>query len=449
MPSRRALAQRQSTQAIVDFQSETAEVIGRTQTLATSAVVWVLSVMVVTALFLASVVRLDRVVTSPGELVAVNGTFVVQPLDTSLVKKIRVHEGDVVAKGQVLATLDPTFTTADVSDLQQKIGSLRAEIARLSAERDDKTYIPEVDDSYGALQAQIWERRHSEYASQLKDYDQRIGSSQEQVNKASKDADLLRSRLKIQQDIEQMRTTLEQHETGSRLNALMATDNRLEVARNLVATENQISSSSHDLESLRAQRQVYIDHWRNDIVQNIVTQQNALDSTLEDLSKAQKRSDLIELQAPEDAVVLKISRSVSEGAVAQAAEQLFTLVPLNAPMEAEVQINARDLGFIQPGDHVELKLDAYRYLEHGTVKGTVKTVSSDSFTEDLKDSRATAPFYRARIQLTDVKLRNVPKTFRLIPGMPLQADIVVGTRTIMSYLVGGALQNLDEGMREP
>ena len=448
-PWHRPLTAPMASQAVIDFQSETAEVIGRTDPTTERTTVWVLTTMVVLALILASFIRLDRVVTSPGELVSIEGTLVVQPLDTSLIKSIKVHEGDIVQKGQVLATLDQTFTTADVSDLQQKISSLKAQIARLVAQRDGAVYSPEPGDSYGLLQQQIWERNRSEYTSQLNDYDQRISSLQDQNTKSTKDAELLRSRLKIQQNIEEMRTTLEKDQTGSHLNALLATDNRLEVERNLAQTENQLKAGLHDLEALKAQRQVYVDHTRSATVEDLVAQQNALDAAQQELSKAQKHRDLVDLQSPEDAIVLKIAKNVSEGSVATGAEQLFTLVPLNASLEAEVRINARDLGFVQPGDHVEIKLDAYQYLEHGTVKGTVKTISSDSFTENPKNSAATDPFYRARVQFGAVQLRNVPKSFRLIPGMPLQADIIVGSRTIMSYLVGSALRNLNEGMRDP
>ena len=131
------------------------------------------------------------------------------------------------------------------------------------------------------------------------------------------------------------------------------------------------------------------------------------------------------------------------------AQPIYTLMPLNAKLEVEAEIAGIDQGFVKPGDQVQVKLDAYRYVEHGMARGVVKTISEDSFTRREDQSQAPRPFFRARIELTEVKLRDVPSDFRLVPGMPLTSDIVVGERTIMAYLVEKALKNGSEGMREP
>jgi len=433
---------------IRDFPSETAEVIGRHDARIERTTVLLLAVMVIVAIVLAGVTNLDRVVTSTGRMVSVEGTLVVQPLEVAIIRGIKVQQGEVVHKGQSLATLDPTFTNADVGDLQHQVASLSAEIARLTAERDGKEYLAIPGDSYSTLQAQIWAQRHSEYASSINDFDERLKSLNEQLVKAAKDVEFYKSRLQLQQEIEDMRTTLEKHEVGSHLNSLLAKDNRLEVARNLAAAENTIQVATHDVEALKAQRVVYNNQWHDTLLKDLVTRQNSLDTATEQLSKAQKRQDLVDLQAPEDAVVLNIAK-VSVGSVVQSAEELFTLVPVRSGLEAEVDMDAKEQGFVQPGDPVEIKLDAYRYLQHGTLKGVVKTISSDSFTQKDNSTVPTAPYYRARIEITSTALRNVPSTFRLIPGMPLQADIVVGHRTILSYIMEGAVRNVDEGMREP
>jgi len=449
LPSRRpSAANALVTQTIRNFPSETAEVIGRHDARIERTTVLLLAVMVIVAIALAGVINLDRVVTSPGRMVSVEGTLVVQPLEVAIIRGIKVQQGEVVHKGQSLATLDPTFTNADVGDLQHQVASLTAEIARLTAERDGKEYQAIPGDAYSTLQAQIWAQRHSEYAGSINDFDERLKSLNEQSVKATKDVEFYKSRLQLQQEIEDMRTTLEKHEVGSHLNSLLAKDNRLEVARNLAAAENTIQVAGHDTEALKAQRVVYNNQWHDTLLKDLVTRQNSLDTATEQLSKAQKRQDLVDLQAPEDAVVLNIAK-VSVGSVVQSAEELFTLVPVRSGLEAEVDMDAKDQGFVQPGDPVEIKLDAYRYLQHGTLKGVVKTISSDSFTQKDNSTAPSAPYYRGRIEITSTALRNVPSSFRLIPGMPLQADIIVGHRTILSYILEGAIRNVNEGMREP
>ena len=75
-------------------------------------------------------------------------------------------------------------------------------------------------------------------------------------------------------------------------------------------------------------------------------------------------------------------------------------------------------------------------------------MSEGSFTEDA-DGRPTAPFFKVRVRIDETKLTNVPADFRLIPGMTLTGDILVGKRTILSYLLSGAQRASSEAMREP
>jgi HlyD family secretion protein len=95
-----------------------------------------------------------------------------------------------------------------------------------------------------------------------------------------------------------------------------------------------------------------------------------------------------------------------------------------------------------------LKIDAFNFSEHGTVQAKVRWISEDSFTTDNNGSPAP-PYYKARLAITSVDLINVPESFRLIPGMTLQADINVGTRSPGAYIFGSFVQFLRDSMREP
>ena len=129
-------------------------------------------------------------------------------------------------------------------------------------------------------------------------------------------------------------------------------------------------------------------------------------------------------------------------------DPLFTLMPVNAPLFADVAVSSSDIGFVRVGQVVRMKLDAYRFLEYGVVEGAVKSISENSFTVD-SNNQPVAPYFKAHVAITAVKLRNVPKTFRLLPGDTLTGDVMVGERTIMSYLVDGLLRTTSEAMREP
>lgn len=435
-------------QAINDFQGEIAEITGAPEPFKARIVVWVLVAMVVLFIVLASVMKLDRVVSATGRVVSQAPTIVVQPLEISIIRSLNARAGQTVRRGDVLATLDPTFSAADVAQLERQASKFAAEIARLSAEAEGVPFKAAGKDQDMILQESIWQYRQAEYAAKLANFDQRMATLQSTIKSSRADADHYRSRLKIVGEIEEMRRTLEKNQTGSRLNSLVASDTRVETERNLGLSENAIRTSTHDLEALRAEREVYIQQWRSTVLTDLSARQVDLERVREELSKAQKRRDLVELRAVEDAVVLEVGK-YSVGSVVESAQPIYTLMPLNAKLEVEAEIAGIDQGFVKPGDPVQVKLEAYRFIEHGMAKGVVRTISEDSFTRREDQSQAQRPFFRAKIELTDVSLRDVPSDFRLVPGMPLVADIVVGNRTIIAYLVEGALKNGAEGMREP
>ena len=129
-------------------------------------------------------------------------------------------------------------------------------------------------------------------------------------------------------------------------------------------------------------------------------------------------------------------------------DTLLVLAPMSAPLEAEVQLESRDIGFVRPGDPVTLKVDAFNFAEHGVAEGHVKWISEDAFTTD-DNGAAVTPYYRARIAVDAIRFVDVPGNFRLIPGMRLSADIKVGSRALGLYLLGGLVHGAGEAMREP
>ena len=98
---------------------------------------------------------------------------------------------------------------------------------------------------------------------------------------------------------------------------------------------------------------------------------------------------------------------------------------------------------------MKVKFDAFNFVEHGMANGTLRWISEGAFTNEDNGATTQEPFYKARIALTNTDLRDVPEGFRLIPGMTLAGDIHIGTRSILMYIVSGALQGMGEAMREP
>jgi HlyD family type I secretion membrane fusion protein len=434
------------------FESETQAVFVRTTPYSEHAIMHGMVFMVVLVLILMAVVKLDMIVAGTGVVVPTDGNLYVQPLATAIIKDIKVHKGDVVKKGQVLAQLDPTFAQADVDQAREHLALDIALVARLEAEQADKPYVAGPSKAE-QLQYSIWLPRQQEFKRQIENFDEQIKAADATIVKAQKDIASYSEHVANAAQQENMEKTLEKDGYGSKLKTVLATDSRVEMARLLEETRNTLIGAEHDRDAL-AQRAVSIGTWMDQVGTQLATAKDDLNTTRQSLNKFEKVGELIQLTAPQDAVVLSIASNASVGTVYDPGpsgvqtQPLFTLAPVDAPLEAEVHIAASDDGFAQVGDPVNIKLDTYPYIRYGTLTGKVKYISEGSFTVD-ENNQPTPAYFKARVSIEGSKLHNLPRFFRLMPGMTLTGDALVGKRTILSYIIEGGMRRASEGLREP
>jgi len=293
------------------FQSETAEIMEAPEPFGVRSTLYVVAFFLVALFVVALLTRLDRVVTSTfGEIVTTEPTVVLQALDPSLIKTIEVNEGQHVAAGQVLATLDPTFAAADVGALKQQIASLDAQIARCEAELAGRSYDPAPDpdpaaERYVQLQRSFYLQRKAQYDNQIRSYNEQIAQVNATITKLQNNQARYTDRAQLAKEVEQMRATLAAAQIGSRLNLLAATDAKTELLRNLEYDRNSLIESQHQLQATTATRNAFAEQWLADTSKEEVTARNQRDTAAQQLEKATRHKDLVRLAAPEDSVVLK------------------------------------------------------------------------------------------------------------------------------------------------
>lgn len=404
----------------------------------------------------AGVVQVDVVVQGSGQLTTDVPPIVLQPLDRAIVRELKVKIGDAVTKGQVLATLDSTFVQADMASLQAQQRSLTAQLRRIDAEWRGEPFEAKSSDPNDLLQADLHRQRQEQYASRLRAFDEEIRRTQANTRTIDNNRTLLIKQLAIAREVEQMRTTLLQSQSGSRLQYLEAQSVRLRAERDFEDAVNRLTELTHMLETRRAERQGFIDDWRRQILEDLDRHRTDAAKLSEVLAKAERMRDLVIVTAPEDGVVLDVARR-SAGSVLREAEPLVTLVPTKGALIAEVMINSGDVGYPKPGDPVLIKVDAFPYQRHGSLEGRLRSVSQESYVPQSGQGDASAPppraaggaFHRARIELTKTGLVRMPDGVRLIPGMTVSAEIKVGTRSVLSYFFNPITRGFEESMREP
>ncbi|WP_160105804.1 MULTISPECIES: HlyD family type I secretion periplasmic adaptor subunit [unclassified Azospirillum] len=412
-------------------------------------------------IIVSGIVEVDTVVAGSGRLLSESPAIVLQPLERSIVREINVKPGDAVKKGQVLATLDPTFAGADQASLTAQQKSLIAQLQRLQVEVSGQPLPAAMEQSNDPdilLQVNLYTQRQAQYNSTLASFDGEIANLKASLRTAQDDRGSLSEQLAVARDVENLRDELFRGQTGSRLQLLDARSTRLQVERSLQNTINKLNELNSSLSAKLAQRQSFIDQWQRELLEELVRVRTQAVQIDEALTKAVRISDLVKLTAPQDGIVLEVAKR-SAGSVAREAEALISMVPSNVPLMAEITIRSSDVGYTKPGDVVEVKVDAFPFQRHGMLKGKLLSVSQESFApngaiEQTDAQRAPLPadggaVHRGRIELLSTHLTNMPDGAQVSPGMTVRAEIKVGHRTILSYFLYPITRGFSEAIREP
>lgn len=408
----------------------------------------VLLATLVTFLLWATFSEVDQIVVGRGRLVTPLPNILVQPLETAIITSLDVRIGQVVKKGERLATLDPTFTEADQSQLRTRLGSLETQSQRLEAEltgkKDSGKANPDADSK---LQAQLSMERQANYKAQLTKMEETIARLRATIDTNIKDQQVLGERVKSLQEIETMQEKLTAMQYGSRARLLEVKEKRLEVERDMLLTRSREQELRRDLAGSIAEKSAFEKGWRQKTMEDMLSTSRDRDDLKEQLQKADKRQNMVTLVSPVDAVVLDMAK-LSQGSVAKGGEPMFTLVPLGSELEAEVQIDSVDVGYVKLGDAAHLKFDAFPFQRHGDIVAKVRTISEDAFRRETQGQGLDA-YYLSRIALGSNTLKGMPEKARLLPGMTLSAEIVVGKRAVITYLLWPLTKSLSESIREP
>lgn len=409
--------------------------------------------------FLISIVfKVDVVVQGQGKLTYDGPPIVLQPFEHAVLRSLSVRPGDRVKKGQVLATLDPTFSQADLLALEARNKAVRSQIRRLEAESTGTPYIPALaDGEAGVLQSEVYSRRIAEHKARMRTLDETLAETKAGLARTTSDIKNLEEQLKISSAVEKMQESLLKLNTNSKLEYLNAQNNRLRAEREFQEATDRLVEGGHRLKAVEAQREGAVEEWKRGAFEEL-TRQRAEQAQVEaSLTKITRMNALISIVAPEDGVVLDIANR-SVGSVLRDAEPLVILIPTSVPMISEIQLSSAAVGEASVGDKVLVKVDAFPFQRYGGLHGHIRSISFESHVggtpgdmESVANKRAVGGggMHRVAIELDSPRIDRQPSNRSLFPGMTVTAEIHLGKRRLINYLLHPILRGLGESFREP
>lgn len=413
------------------------------------------ALLLVLLLVIAAIAPLDIVVTGQGRLTADAPPVVLQPMERAVLREIRVRPGDLVRQGEPLALLDTTFAEADRAALAGQLRGLRAQLSRAEAEAAERPFEPgPAADPDLLLQAVLHAQRRALHAARLRGFEEEIRGLEAALRTVEGAALLLAEQAGVAREVETLRARLLEGQVGSRLQYLGARAALLQAEQELRTSRNRAEELQHALRAKRAERETFLEDWRRQALEELARLRSETARVEEALAKATRLAELTTIAAPQDGIVLEVARR-SAGSVLREAEPLVTLVPAGVPLIAEITLRSADVGATQPGQAVVLKVDAFPYQRFGLLHGRLRAVSPESFAPQAAHQPDAAPsagpgaVHRGQVELDAGGLPGLPEGARLIPGMTVTAEVMVGSRRLLAFFLDPLLRGMAESLREP
>ena len=377
----------------------------------------------------------DIVASAQGRIVPKGAVQLVQPAEAGVVRRILVHDGDHVKKGQPLVYLDPTVSTAEAAQAAKAYETAAFDVARTRAVIDALDGKPLVIlPPTGADPATIAAQNDLARA-RLADVRATIAANAAGGAVARADVAAARTELaKLDQSLPLLDQQIAANEQllakgfVSKLKVLEMQRQRItesgdrDAAREAIRRASaQEGGAASNLAKARADA-------RSELLDQLVKSTSDMRLRQEEMVKARQRSTFQALRAPTNGIVGQLSLH-TEGGVVEAAKPIMTVVPSGDMLVAEVKLLNRDAGFVTPGQKVSVKLDAFPFSRYGSVPGHVVSVSPDAVDDDK-----LGPVYVVRVALDRTNVDRDGHLVPLAPGMTATADIVTGRRSFLSYL---------------
>ncbi len=414
------------------------------------SLMWALMILFSIALACSVLCKVDVVSVAQGKIVPTGKSKVVQPLEAGIVRAILVDNGQHVTAGQTLIELDPTQVVADAE--KTRMARVDAMLARARAQAL-------LDAQPGAPVARLASVPSAPPDSQanaqrlvegaLNEYRSKLGALHTELQKREQEYQTTLHRIDSLTQTAPMARALADDYKKLMTQNYVARHAYLEKEQGRIQQEQELAgqqSYAKQLQSAIREQQQNIEtavaQFRREQLDALNNAQQQLAQLESDEAKAAQRQRQTHLTAPVTGTVQQLAVH-TVGGVVTPAQELLVIVPDNAGLEIEAQILNADIGFVRPGQHAEIKLDAFPYTDFGTIEGQVMSLSQDA----IKDDKLGL-LYQARVRLATGTMAVNGKRIALTPGMAASVEVKTDRRRIIAYLLTPLMHYQSEALHE-
>lgn len=382
---------------------------------------------------------LDSSALAPGTVSVKSFRKTVQHLDGGIVRELLVKEGTVVQEGDVLIRLDDTDIKAQLEIFRGENITLSAQVARLTAERDQKARITYPDTLQDNSDARIVEAKQVEeqiFHSKKNAHEGEMSVLKQRISQLSSKITGLQGQRASKQQL--MASYSEEiHDLKELLAEGFADKQRLrDVERAYAAAEGEIASLTSEIASdemqigeTRLQILQLEKQFQKEVAGELGEAQAKLYDNTQRLTASRDKANRTEIRSPAAGRVLSLSVH-NVGSVITPGKAILDVVPQKEELVVTAHVSPMDIDRVREGLLAQVRFSAFKQALAPKVEGKVINLSADKLT----DERTGTSYYQAEIEITPEsyeKLGNI----ELLPGMPAEVLINTGQRTVVEYLL--------------
>ena len=376
-----------------------------------SMVIWLCGASVLVFLLWAAFAWVDEIVRAEGSMISSSRPQIIQNLEGGILAELAVGEGDHVEKGDVLARLHGTQFQSAVDDLRDQISAFEIRRLRLEAELAGQ-YDFDVPDAYATRTPDIVASERALLKARQSDFVSRSEGAGRVLTEALKERELLENMLK--KKIVSLIEVTRARKTHA--------DARIKLDEIVTGTELE-----------RAQEY-------SDVLKELATLKQNLKASTDQLNRTV-------LVSPLRGIVHNLSVTTI-GGVVRPGEEILQIIPLDEELFVEARVKPEDIAGVRPCQEATVKLSAYDYTIYGTLKGTVKLISADTFKDERSRAPDGDPHYKVTLQVDTEHLTPRQASLQIRPGMQASVELHTGSKTVLQYLLK-PLYKSKEAFREP
>jgi adhesin transport system membrane fusion protein len=384
--------------------------------------------------------EVEQVVQASGKIEPAERVKVVNHPDGGRIAEVHVVEGQPVAAGDPLVTFDGEVARAELADLLGRWQVRSAQAARLRAEADlappdFPAGLEQARPDLVAAETALLAERREAHASQREALDQTIERRSAEVKSLMADQARLGDSHSLLQ--EQVAAARQLAEKGLFPRLKLVDTERLlsNIVGEIAEGRERVNAAEAALAEAESHRDALDGEWRSGVLTELAAVTAERDRLTEALKRHRAVMRNLVVRAPVQGIVQDLA--VAGGGQSVGSNQpLMKIVPTDGGLIIAARVANADIGYVRTGQPARIKVLAYDFLRFGTLEGQIARIAADA----TPDPKTGALSYEVTVRADQVELNRGGQGFSVVPGMTVQVDLMVGERTVLSYLTDRIFQ---------